>query len=133
MHLSRDQFGAWLGRYIEAWRDRDPAAIGALFSADCAYSNRGGHSPVTGREAIVAAWLDADDDGDKRSWEAAYEPLAIEDEVHVAVGSTRYRDEAGAVEDEYSNIFVCRFDEASQCREFSEWCMRAPGPVGRLD
>ena len=130
MHLSRDRFGSWLDRYIEAWRSRDPDAIGALFSADCAYSYQGGHTPVAGREAIVASWLD---DADQRPWEAAYEPLAIEDEVHVAIGSTRYLDEAGAVEVEYSNIFVCRFDEAGQCREFSEWFLRAPGPVGRLD
>jgi hypothetical protein len=131
MHLSPDQFGAWLSRYIDAWRSRDPAAIGALFSADCAYSYRGGHTPVSGRDAIVASWLEEDDG--KRTWEAAYEPLAIEDEVHVAIGSTRYLDEAGAGPDEYSNIFVCRFDDAGQCREFSEWWMRAPGPVGRLD
>ncbi len=28
MHLTRDQFAAWLSRYIEAWRSRDPEAIG---------------------------------------------------------------------------------------------------------
>ena len=28
MHLTRDQFAAWLGRYIEAWRSNDPAQIG---------------------------------------------------------------------------------------------------------
>ncbi len=130
MHLTRDQFGAWLDRYVEAWRGRDPEAIGALFSLRCSYSFRGGHTSVAGREAIVAAWLEDEEEG---SWEAAYEPLAIEDEVHVATGSTRYFDEAGTVRDEYSNVFVCRFDDAGQCSDFAEWFMRAPGPVGRLD
>jgi len=130
MHLTRDQFAAWLGRYVEAWRSADAAAIGDLFSEECSYSYRGGHAQVVGREAIVKAWLDEEE---SRSWEAAYEPLAIDDEVHVAIGSTRYLDEGGLTRDEYSNVFVCRFDEAGQCTEFSEWWMRAPGPVGRLD
>jgi SnoaL-like domain len=130
MHLSRDRFGAWLGRYVEAWRSRDPEVIGDLFSEDCNYHYRAGSHTVSGREAIVASWLEEDDDG---RWEAAYEPLAVEDEVHVAVGWTRYFDESTALRDEYSNIFVCRFDEDGRCREFSEWWMRAPSPVERLD
>jgi hypothetical protein len=130
MHLTRDQFADWLGRYIEAWRSRDGEAIGGLFSADCSYSFRGGHTAVVGREAVVKAWLDEDESG---SWEASYEPLAIEDQVHVAIGSTHYFDADGIPRDEYSNIFVCRFDAAGQCTEFHEWWMRAPGPVARLD
>ncbi len=130
MHLDRDRFGAWLSRYVEAWRSRDPETIGDLFSEDGSYSYRAGQQNVVGRAAIVASWLEEEDDG---RWEAAYEPLAIEDEVHVAMGVTRYFDEAGAVRDEYSNIFVCRFDADGRCREFSEWWMRSPGPLGRLD
>jgi len=130
MHLDRDDFAAWLVRYVEAWRSRDADDIGALFGAECSYSYDGGHNAVQGREAIVKGWLDDEDDG---AWEAAYEPLAVEDEVHVAIGHTRYFDDAGLVRDEYSNIFVCRFDENGQCSSFSEWFMRGPGPVGRLE
>ena len=130
MHLDRDAFGAWLGRYVEAWRSGDPDAIGDLFSEDGSYSYRAGQQNIIGRAAIVASWLEEEDDG---HWEAAYEPLAIEGEVHVAMGVTRYFDEAGAVRDEYSNIFVCRFDADGRCREFGEWWMRSPGPLGRLD
>ena len=129
MHLTREQFAAWLGRYVEAWRVGDADLIGALFSLDCAYSYRGGHTVVTGRTAIVQAWLDEEETG---SWEAAYEPLAIEERVHVAIGTTRYFDDGGLPRDTFSNIFVCRFDEAGQCTEFSEWWMRAPGPTERL-
>jgi len=130
MHLTRDGFAAWLGRYVDAWRSRDGDVIGELFSDDCSYSFRGGHSVVVGRDAIVKAWLEEEEPG---SWEAAYEPLAIEEEVHVSIGWTKYFDEAGTPRDEYSNIFVCRFDDAGRCSQFSEWWMRAPGPVGRLD
>ena len=121
MSISRDAFMAWLGRYIAAWRSQDPAAIGDLFSAGCRYSYRAGTRVVSGREAIVEAWL-ADDMRD--AWEAQYEPLAIDGEVHVSRGRTRYFSAGGSLWHEYSNIFVCRFDSQGRCSEFTEWWMR---------
>lgn len=123
MHLTRDEFGHWLMRYVEAWRSGDPVAIGDLFSQDATYRFRAGGAIVTGREAIVEAWLKEDESS---AWEAHYEPLAIEDEVHVSIGWSRYFDDAGSLRDEYSNIFLCRFDAQGRCHEFTEWWMRAP-------
>lgn len=128
MHLTRDAFAAWLGRYIEAWSSRDADLIGDLFSADCSYSYPP-HDTAVGREDIIRAWLEEDEG----PWEAHYEPLAIDEQIHVAIGWTRYFDEASNVRDEYSNIFVCRFDDDGRCTEFREWFMPAPGPIGRLD
>lgn len=130
MHLTRDRFADWLERYVEAWRSRDAGDIGDLFSEGCVYDYGAGLPTVVGRDAIVRSWLA---DEDQSGWQAAYEPLAIDDEVHVAIGTTRYLDEGGLVRDEYSNIFVCRFDDHGRCAEFTEWWMRAAGPVGRLD
>jgi ketosteroid isomerase-like protein len=124
MHQTRNEFAAWLSRYVAAWRSRDGAAIGELFSADASYSFRGGQAVVVGRDEIVKAWLGEDEVG---SWEAHYEPLAVEEEVHVAIGWTRYTDTSGDVRDEYSNIFVCRFDDAGRCSSFTEWWMRQRG------
>lgn len=123
MHLSRDEFGAWLVRYVAAWRSGDAVEIGELFSPDAVYNFRAGVSVVRGRDAIVAAWLGEDE---AAPWDAHYEPLAIEREVHVSIGWSRYFDDAGEIRDEYSNIFLCRFDDAGRCREFTEWWMRAP-------
>jgi ketosteroid isomerase-like protein len=131
MHLTRDAFASWLDRYIAAWRSNDPADIGDLFSEDVSYSQDGGQSAIDGREAVVTSWLE-DAYEPALEWEAAYEPLAIEDQVHVAVGSTRYTREDGT-RDDFSNIFVCRFDEDGRCSELREWWMRAPSPVARLD
>ncbi len=125
MHLSRDELAAWLGRYVAAWRSADAPAIGDLFSERAIYSYRAGTRVVEGRDAIVAAWLaDPDEPG---SWDAQYEPLAIEDQVHVAIGTTRYFDADGAVREDYSNIFVCRFDADGRCSTFTEWWMRVGG------
>lgn len=128
MPLSRDEFAAWLGRYVAAWRSNDADDIGALFSADCSYSYRAGTEVVVGRDAIVASWLK--DPDDPATWQAHYEPLAIEQEVHVAIGWSRYLQPDGSPRDEFSNIFVCRFDRAGQCREFTEWWMRVTPPPG---
>jgi hypothetical protein len=77
---------------------------------------------VTGRDAIVADWLK--DPDDPSEWDAHYEPLAIDGDVHVATGWSRYLHPDGSLRDEYSNVFVCRFDASGQCSAFSEWWMR---------
>jgi hypothetical protein len=124
--MTRDEFASWLGRYIEAWRSGDPAAIGDLFSEDAAYSFHGGSDSTKGRAAIVEAWLrDPDAPG---SWEARYAPLAIDGEIHVARGESRYFHPDGSVRDAYSNIFVCTFDADGRCRSFAEWFVRT-GPT----
>ena len=116
-------FQAWLDRYIAAWRSGDPADIGALFSDDARYFSGPFREPVVGREAIVAGWTDSPDA--PGSWEAEYRPLAIDGEVAVATGESRYAN--GRT---YSNIFVCRFDETGRCREFREWFMKQPRADG---
>ena len=40
-------------------------------------------------------------------------------------GRTRYlTDDRAAVDREFANVFVCRFDAEGRCREFTEWYMR---------
>ena len=121
MRLEREAFAAWLDRYVAAWRSYDPTEIGDLFSEDATYSYRAGTLVVNGRAAIVASWLeDRDEPG---SWDAHYDPLAIDDHVHVAVGWSHYIRPDRALREEYRNIFVCRFDAGGRCSEFTEWWM----------
>lgn len=110
-------FQTWLDRYVDAWRSGDPTAIGDLFSPGAEYFYGPYHEPVVGREAIVRDWTKAPDA--PGSWEAEYRPLAIDGEVAVATGESRYPAEGKT----YSNIFVCRFDADGRCREFREWFM----------
>lgn len=112
-------FQTWLDRYVAAWRSGDPADIGALFSPDADYFYGPYRDPVHGRDAIVAGWTgDPDAPG---SWEAEYRPLAVDGDVAVAIGESRYTN--GRT---YSNIFVCRFDGDGRCTEFREWFMKHP-------
>ena len=112
-------FQVWLDRYIAAWRSADPAEIGALFSVDAEYFYGPYRDPVRGRDAILSDWTtDPDAPG---SWEAEYRPLAVDGDVAVATGESRYAN--GRT---YSNIFVCRFDGDGRCTEFREWFMERP-------
>jgi len=121
--MDRTTFQTWLDRYRDAWRLLDPTAIGDLFSADVRYAFDPFEEAVVGRAAVVANWLaDPDEPG---SWQADYEALAIDGDIAVAHGRTRYlTDDRSAVDREFANIFVCRFDDEGRCREFTEWYMR---------
>jgi ketosteroid isomerase-like protein len=115
-------FQSWLRRYIDAWRSNDAATIGDLFAEDATYRYHPWDEPVRGRDAIVRDWLDAPDVPD--SWEADYRPIALDGEVAIAIGESRYlTDDRSAVDRTYYNVFVCRFDADGRCTDFTEWFM----------
>jgi len=117
--VDRQAFQAWLDRYVEAWKTYDPQQIGDLFSEDATYRFHPQDDPERGRSEILAAWLDEPDE--KGTYDAQYEPLAIEGDVHVAQGWSRYFNPDGSPRDEYLNIYVCRFDDEGRCTDFIEY------------
>jgi ketosteroid isomerase-like protein len=124
---------AWLTAYIAAWKSYDPEAIGALFSDDIEYRFHPYDEPVVGREAVVEAWLgEGDHQGapgrdEEGTYDATYEPLAVDGDVAVAVGSSTYTSgHGGPVSEVYENCFVMRFDADGRCRQFTEWFMKRP-------
>lgn len=123
--MNRNSLQAWLDNYVEAWRTYEPSQIRDLFSQDALYfySPFDEQNPLRGREAIVADWLK--EPNPAGSWEAHYVPVAVEGNVGVAQGRTRYFKPDGAVEREFDNIFVLHFDEDRRCSRFTEWYMQA--------
>jgi hypothetical protein len=121
--MDRAGFHDWLQRYVDAWRLNDPVAIGDLFSTDVRYAYDPFDEAVVGRPAVVASWREEPDE--PGSWQADYDVLAIDGDVFVAHGRTRYlTDDRHEVDREFANIFVCRFDAEGRCREFTEYYMR---------
>ena len=116
--MDRQGFQNWLDRYVEAWKSYDRDQIGALFSEDATYAFHPQDEPERGRDAIVAAWLH--DPDEKGTYDAEYKVLAIDGDVHVAQGWSRYY-ENGELSDEFCNIYVCRFNDAGECTEFVEY------------
>jgi hypothetical protein len=123
MSLDRAAFQDWLDRYVAAWKSYDPAEIGDLFSADAEYRYHPTMDPVKGREAIVASWMDNRDD--PGTYDASYEPLAIDGENHIAQGWSRYFEADGTtLKDEYWNVYLVRFDDEGRASLFTEWWMQ---------
>ncbi|HET7168722.1 MAG TPA: nuclear transport factor 2 family protein [Candidatus Limnocylindrales bacterium] len=127
--MDRAGFHDWLARYVDAWRLNDPVAIGDLFSPDVRYAFDPFSEAVVGRNAVIQAWLD--DPDEPESWRADYEVLAVDGDVYVAHGRTRYYNEdRREIDREFANVFVCRFDGDGRCREFTEYYnRRRPEPA----
>ncbi|MCA1569223.1 MAG: nuclear transport factor 2 family protein [Chloroflexi bacterium] len=122
--MERSDVQAWLDRYIEAWRANDPELIKALFTEDAVYRYRPYDDPertFTGNAAIVESWLD--DTDAPESWEAGYEPYAVDGDRAVAVGFSRYRATETEPEKTYHNAYLLRFAPDGRCNEFSEFYM----------
>lgn len=117
--MTRDDVGAWLDRYVAAWRSYDRSAIGHLFAEDAQYRYHPYDEPVVGRDAIVESWFEEPDE--PGSFEAGYEPFAVDGDLAVAVGTSSY-----ANGDVYDNVFTLRFDGDGRCAEFTEFFMKRP-------
>ena len=132
--MNRESLQMWLDKYVEAWRTYEQAQIEDLFSEDALYfySPFDEQNPLRGREAIVADWLK--EPNPAGSWEAHYVPVAVEGNVGVAQGRTRYFKNNGDVEREFDNIFVLHFDDRGRCTRLpSGLCSRAAHRLHRAD
>lgn len=131
--MERAEVDRWLDGYVEAWRTNDREQIAALFSTDARYRYHPYDEWIQGREAVVSSWL-GEADGEEASaplapdlWAAEYRAVAVDGEVAVATGSTRYFVEPGGpVDRTYDNCFVLSFDADGRCKEFTEWYVRRP-------
>jgi SnoaL-like protein len=120
----------WLKTYVQAWETGSPEAIGSLFTDDATYSFHPYDEPVVGRQAIVDSWLnDPDEPG---TFEAAYQPIAIDADVAVVNGRSRYFKDSSRREltKEWDNIFVIEFDKDGRCSSFREWYVAPRGQTG---
>ncbi|MEO6577304.1 MAG: nuclear transport factor 2 family protein [Candidatus Limnocylindria bacterium] len=122
--MNRSHVQAWLDRYIDAWRVNASDEIEALFAEDAIYSYRPWNSEdhtIRGRGAIVASWLEEPDA--PGSWDAKYEPFAVEGDRAVAVGWSRYAATGDKPEQTYHNAYLLRFTDDGRCAEFREYYM----------
>jgi ketosteroid isomerase-like protein len=119
--MNRGDVDSWVDRYVRAWRTNDSDDIGGLFSEDARYYTAPYREPWSGREGIVAAWLDRKDE--PGGWEFRHELLGVDGDVGFVRGWTRYAPTAEEAETEYSNLWVLRLTPDGRCSEFTEWWM----------
>jgi hypothetical protein len=127
--MDRSAVQAWLDRYVAAWRANARGPIEALFTEDAAYRFHpydGEDDVVRGSSAIANAWLENPDEPD--SWDARYEPFAVDGERAVATGYSHYRVRGDKDERTYHNVFLLEFAADGRCRAFTELYMREQQP-----
>jgi hypothetical protein len=126
--MNRSDVQAWLDRYVQAWRTNDRGTIESLFTEDAAYGYRPWDSDehtIRGRDAIVASWLEETDAAG--TWEAHYEPFAVEGDRAVALGWSRYLARDDQPERLYHNAYVLEFALDGRCSSFHEFYMLQDG------
>ncbi|HEX6542593.1 MAG TPA: nuclear transport factor 2 family protein [Ktedonobacterales bacterium] len=129
MSINSETVQQWLDAYTHAWMTYDPDEIGNLFSEDAEYRYHPwdeGDDVVRGRAQIVANWLENRDRAG--TYRGEYRPLLVQGDQAIAVGvSSYFTDDTQATLDRaFHNLWVLRFDDAGQCRSFTEWYMQAP-------
>ena len=124
--MDRQGVQTWLDGYVAAWRANEREQIEALFTDDAAYRFHpyGGEADVvTGSAAIADAWLEEPDE--PSSWDARYEPFAVDGDRAVAIGRSHYLAQGDRDERTYHNVFLLEFAADGRCRAFTELYMRA--------
>lgn len=125
MQLTREAATAWLVAYHRAWASDDPDDIRALFTDDAMYSTGPFDEPWHGIETIVRNWIERGDsslnvDGD-------LQVVAVDDDLAVIEGRTRYHDNRAGPNTEYANVWFVRLDDDGRAREFREIWVERPG------
>ena len=76
----------------------------------------------------MANWLESPDSAG--TWDARYEPWAVDGDRAVTVGESRYLEPDGSTRTVFHNIWTLRFDDDGRCSEFVEYYMEQPAPEG---
>jgi ketosteroid isomerase-like protein len=130
--MTHEQVAAWLERYVEAWLTYDREQIADLFSEDAVCRYHPYDQPIEGRDAVVESWFGegghegAPDRDAPGTYEASYRPVAVDGDVAVATGISRFDQPGGEERNVYYNCFLMRFDDDGRCAEFTEYFMLEP-------
>jgi SnoaL-like domain len=125
VRVNKGEVAEWLDRYVAAWKTYDGRDIAALFTDAAEYRcHPYDADPVRGGEAIAEKWLEEPDPSG--TYDGSYEPIAVDGDVAVAMGTSTYLTPDGSVERIYDNCFIMRFDASGRCSLFTEWYMKRP-------
>jgi uncharacterized protein (TIGR02246 family) len=109
----------WVDAYREAWETNDAGAVASLFTVDGVYKAEPWEA-WTGREAIVAGWLEhADKPGDT---EFHWWHVARDGDLWILEARTRYH----SLGKDYANLWLVELDDEGRARGFSEWWKQFP-------
>jgi hypothetical protein len=133
--MTRDDVQVWLDRYVEAWLTYDPDQVRDLFAEDVVYRYHpydAAADVLDGREDVVQSWVAPEGSASGRdepgTYDADYEPYAVDGQRAVATGWSKYWTDAtrSTLDHVYDNVFLMEFDGEGRCRRFTEFFMERP-------
>jgi uncharacterized protein (TIGR02246 family) len=115
-----ERYVDWVRRYVAAWNSNDPQEIADLFTADAEYLTEPYAAPWSGRDEIVAKWLERKDEpGDTKF---VYEVLVATPEVGIIKGVSDYL----SARTRFFNLWEVCLEDDGCCSRFVEWWMEKP-------
>ena len=122
--MDRATVQVWLDRYVDAWQQNEPGPIEALFTEDATYGFApfGEDNIARGHAEILKGWLDNPDP--PGTWEAHYEPFAVDGNRAVATGTSHYFPAHPSGDLRYYNVYLLEFAPDGRCSAFTELYMR---------
>jgi hypothetical protein len=109
----------WLQKYGAAWETRDPAAAGALFTADATYHEMPFDQAKQGRAAIQDYWKTVT--GDQREIEFESKVIAVNGKTGVAHWKATFKLQSTGATIALDGVFVLEFAASGECRALREW------------
>jgi hypothetical protein len=106
----------WLDAYRRAWTSNDPDDIRAAFTDDAEYRTEPFRAPISGHDAIVASWLERQDE--PGTWQFDARVVGVDGRRVFIQGETRYA--SGTT---YSNLWDVTLADDARARSFTEWWM----------
>lgn len=122
--MEAEAFTRWFDNYGAAWANRGSAAIGDLFDPDALYRADPFDDGVSGREQIIAEWMEGFEDDSDESFEFRHEVIAVDGDVGVVQGWIEYT--GGKNLGKWRNLFVVKLSPEGRCREYLEWYFQDP-------
>jgi ketosteroid isomerase-like protein len=107
----------WIAGYEAAWRSPGTDMLAGLFAADATYLHSPYTEPVVGLGRIGEMW-EEDRQGPDEVFAMSTEIVALDGDVAVVRALVRYGE---PVRQEYTDLWIVRFDSAGRCAWFEEW------------
>jgi ketosteroid isomerase-like protein len=114
---SREDVRIWVADYEAAWRTAGYDGLQALFAEEARYLRSPYAEPIIGLAAISEMW-EAERKGPDEIFTIDTETVAVEGDTAVVRALVRYGD---PVQQEYSDLWILRFDDSGKCSSFEEW------------
>ncbi len=110
---------AWLDGYKAAWENRDPAAAGALFTADATYHETPFDAPLEGQAGVAAYWAKVT--AGQADVSFTYDGIACAGDEGLCHWHAAFKGVPGGEAIDLDGMFRLRFANDAQVDRLQEW------------